>query len=821
MTDNITIAHEMFHSLGDLHDDNSDKMVVKTDMSKAYDRVEWGYLRSLMCALGFDLKWVNWVMKCVSSVTYSVLINDQPHGAIIPQRGLRQGDPLSPALFVLCSEGLTHLMSKAESDATISGIKFGDNGPLVNQLLFADDCLFACQANAQSLLSNLRRYEAVTGQRLNPSKSSIFFGKRVPEAEKNRVKRLLGIETEGGMERYLGLPEIMKGSKVKIFSYLKERINRKISGWHAKNLSQGGKEVLLKAVAAALPVLPMSVYRLPKTVISALSTEMARFWWDGVEYKRKIHWLCWEKLCLSKEDGGMGFKELECFNQALLAKQAWRLIHCEDCLMSRVLKGKYFGEERFLDVQLGTRASYAWKRILFGRELLLKGLKYSVGDGRCISVWSEPWLEDEEGTCRPPLRRQRYFDVNLKVSDLIDFTKRMWDTQKLQDLFAPSDVQILMRNQPTVSARDSWVWQHTRSGVYTVKTGYELAFSVNKKELLTFHTARPSLNPLKAQVWRLQAPSKLKVFLWKALSGALPVLDALRTRGMKCDMVCQTCGMDGESINHVLFTCTLARQVWAQSGFPHPYGGFDESSIFVNMSYLFERWRTDMEMRWTTKCFPWILWYLWKNRNSLLFERFTYDGEQTCSKAFDEANLWFLAQEMEHQDLDNTSRTTPLLPVIWRAPSTEHVKCNIGTRWSKKKMEVGVAWVFTDAGGTTLLHGRRSFSGVTSKEEAYFLSLVWAIESMISHKCLKVYFVLEWRMLVNAINRPKAWPSFKFKVAETRHLLGELLEWRVMFENAEANRNARLIANSVISQNRFQSYVARGSPRWLRNYFLV
>lgn len=199
MTDNITIAHEMIHSIGDSQDPNSANMVVKTDTSKAYDRVEWGYLRSLLCALGFDPKWVNWVMRCVTSVTYSVLINDQLHGMIIPQRGLRQGDPLSPSLFVICSEGLAHLLSTADREGRISGIKFGDCGPSVNQLFFADDCLFACEANdnqSDNLIRNLRRYEGVTGQVLNPTKSSIIFGKRVSEEDKSRVKKNLGIETE-------------------------------------------------------------------------------------------------------------------------------------------------------------------------------------------------------------------------------------------------------------------------------------------------------------------------------------------------------------------------------------------------------------------------------------------------------------------------------------------------------------------------------------------------------------------------------------------------------------------------------------------------
>lgn len=229
--------------------------------------------------------------------------------------------------------------------------------------------------------------------------------------------------------------------------------------------------------------------------------------------------------------------------------------------MARVLKGKYFGEERFIDVRMSNKVSYAWKSILFGRELLLKGLKYSVGNGSAIHVWSESWMEDLDGTCKPLYRKQRVFDVNLKVSDVIDFPKRRWNKSMLDELFVPSDVQILLRNQPSVFHRDFWMWKFTPTGLYTVKTGYELAFSVNKKELLQSLTKKPSLNPLKAQVWHLQAPPKLQVFVWKALSGALPVLDALHARGMKGDMVCQTCGLDGESINHVLFACTLARQV--------------------------------------------------------------------------------------------------------------------------------------------------------------------------------------------------------------------------------------------------------------------
>ena len=196
-------------------------------MSKAYDRIEWSFLREVLSRLGFHDTIISWLMECISSVSYSFLINGGPQGTVKPSRGLRQGDPLSPYMFILCTEVLSGLCRQAQANGTLPGVKVGRHCPPINHLLFADDTMFFGKSNAAScsaLLSILQKYEMASGQCINRGKSAITFSSKTSQECKTRVKAELDIKQEGGIGKYLSLSEHFGRKKRKIFSSIVDRI---------------------------------------------------------------------------------------------------------------------------------------------------------------------------------------------------------------------------------------------------------------------------------------------------------------------------------------------------------------------------------------------------------------------------------------------------------------------------------------------------------------------------------------------------------------------------------------------------------------------
>jgi hypothetical protein len=220
ITDNVMVAYETLHTMHTCLKGKKGFMAVKVDMSKAYDRVEWNFLEGVMEKMGFDRRWIELTMMCVRSVSYGVIINGKVCRSIIPQRGLRQGNPISPYLFLLCSEVLSSLLTKANEVGTLTGVPSSRRGPSISHLFFADDSLLFCRSTLpqwNSLTRVLRCYEEASGHHLNTAKTSIFFSRNTSQGEKNMILADAGIPATQCFDKYLGLPALVGRSRVSAF----------------------------------------------------------------------------------------------------------------------------------------------------------------------------------------------------------------------------------------------------------------------------------------------------------------------------------------------------------------------------------------------------------------------------------------------------------------------------------------------------------------------------------------------------------------------------------------------------------------------------
>jgi hypothetical protein len=435
--DNAMVACEVVHYMKTDRRQTNKNVALKLDISKAYDRINWLYLKEVMLRLGFAPQWVRWILMCIETVDYLVLVNNNLVGPIIPGRGLRQGNPLSSYLFILCAEGLTALTRQAERRGDLHGVRICTNAPVVSHLLFTDVCFLffrAAESEAHTIKNIFSIYEAASGQAINLPKSEIYYSTPVDTTVRTSLTQILGVQAVLGTAKYLGLPSMVGRSKQATFGYIKDRIWQQINSWSSKCLSKAGREVMIKSVLQSIPTYMMSIFLLPKTLIADIGKMLNAFWWGhGGATNRGLHWMSWEKLTVHKNNGGMGFKDLIAFNAAMLGKQAWKFITDGNSLVSGLFKSRYFPQSDFFDARIGTNPSYAWRSILSAKELVIRGARWSIGTGSNIPLMNQPWLAS--GGCILVYNTGAAQFRSVHVSELIDPTSKSWRQPLLYHLF--------------------------------------------------------------------------------------------------------------------------------------------------------------------------------------------------------------------------------------------------------------------------------------------------------------------------------------------------------------------------------------------------
>ncbi|XP_074315639.1 uncharacterized protein LOC141651843 [Silene latifolia] len=692
ITDNVLIAFELFHFMkNSRHGDGF--MAIKLDMAKAYDRVEWAFLERVLRVMGFDRQWVSRVMECVTTVSFAVLINGKPSRSFRPSRGLRQGDPLSPYLFILCAEVLSSLMRRAVESNTLHGIRISNSAPSISHLLFADDSLFFAKAKAEEadVINNiLRRYEEASGQLVNLDKTTVSFSKGVPIQKRSNLAARLCITEVEEHSRYLGLPTVVGRSKKGLTDILRDKLSKRLNCWRGKTLSRAGKEVLIKAVANSLPTYVMSIFKIPVNFCDELRSLISRFWWGHEEGKRGISWVAWKRLCRPKGLGGMGFRDFHMFNIALIGKQVWRLMTEPDNLWARLMRARYYPTGDFSTAELGYNPSYTWRGILEARKEIWNGLRRRIGDGQSTRVWTDAWIPNSQSgrvlsPCVPG-------HEDMLVGDLLD--ENGWKNELVDELFLPFERDRIRQIRLGVHRpRDEWYWCSEKDGVYSVRSAYRCLAGEKDDLELGGASNWEREKWLWNRLWKVPVWPRVKLFFWQLCSEALATRANIASRVRGEISPCSLCNFFCETSSHLFADCFVAKRVWEGLGI----GDDEEDNTRGIRDWVESKWRGFVGREQALLMVG--CWAIWEHRNRVVFDNIMVNPEVIVRRVLDVmeeidgGGFGQLAQGCTRESRVASGRTEG-----WVAPTDNFVKVNVDAG-VKEGEGVGLGIVCRDASG--------------------------------------------------------------------------------------------------------------------------
>uniref|UniRef100_A0A803Q0M3 Reverse transcriptase domain-containing protein n=1 Tax=Cannabis sativa TaxID=3483 RepID=A0A803Q0M3_CANSA len=422
-----------------------------------------------------------WIVEN-SIIANELLLNGGLTKTFYPKRGLRQGDPVSPYLFIIGAEVLTRILLSEESKGNLNGFSFSREGPSISHLMYADDLLIflkADQRNRETVIKAIDKYCNWSGQRINVSKSKLFFSKNCSA----RCR-----------EEFL-------------------QISSRLEGWRANLLSQAARMTLIKSVLASIPIYTMSTFLLPRKTTDRIDSIVRKFWWTGQSKEgRYLSLKAWDSLYKPKACGGLGFRRAKDINFCLLAKLGWDLASGTLSLWTSVINAKYCRTDGFLSAPLPFRASPVARGIWATQDFITENSVWIGGQNSSIDFWCQQWQCGDgpilhKGAINPVIK-----NLNL-VSDLVDIDSSGWNARLVEEVFVPDAASmIIASDRNSLPVVDIPCWKSSMDGKFSLKAAY---WDYNKSRFA-------EKDNICGNIWLAKIHERFKVFLWKLCQDALP-----------------------------------------------------------------------------------------------------------------------------------------------------------------------------------------------------------------------------------------------------------------------------------------------------------
>lgn len=605
ITDNICLAQELVHNIS--HKVRGQNVIIKLDMMKAYDRLEWGFLFDILSKFGFSQTWINLIKGLFTKCWFSVIFNGNLGGFFPSSRGLRQGDPLAPSLFILAEEALSRGLQDLFCKKIITPFATAREGPIVSHLLFADDTVIftnGSQGSLRRMMAFLNLYEIYSGQKINLAKSSFYMADTTITQKINQVKSILNIPHKKFPIIYLGAPLFKGAARRSYFQPILDKLRNMISIWKNKLLSQGGRLILIKHVLSSIPIHILSAVTPPKSVIQDIERLIANFFWGESEVGKRRHWIAWANLTRPVSEGGIGIRSIFDIQLALKLKLCWK-VYTKKGVWSWYINHCYLSQHHFFHCPI--TGSPSWRKLLLCRFWLKENSFCLAGEGN-FSFWHDNWTGF--GSLRDFLTGDQWISIGSARDWLVqDFI--MQGTQIFSQL--PEDIsQDLIQFSEGFKVMDKYsdkiIWKPDSHGVFSTKSAWNTVRVHNDKMQFT------------KWLWHAFIPKKISIFIYRLMLGKVPFDFDVQRLGVPLASKCVCCKLNKcESSTHVIIKSEKATYCW--QFFRRLFGLNSQFQSIENNFSLFWAEATNSSLySFCMAVIPCVTaWELWKDRCAAKF----------------------------------------------------------------------------------------------------------------------------------------------------------------------------------------------------------